>query len=109
MKENEEILVLKEEIRKTLLIIEEVYLDKMALRIQGVREPAISENTYKNLLEIMRFRHFKRDYFELDYDWDKLDFISQKFEKAYLSLKKDLQAFTSFLDLLNEAGKSQPG
>lgn len=168
MKENEDILVLKEEITKTLRIIEEVYafyqrvhaheikllgrtqstaliiaqiienfytcietlflrisqffensllqekwhsdlLDKMTLHIEGVREPAISAKTYKNLLEIMRFRHFKRYYFELDYDWDKLDFISEKFEKAHASLKEDLQTFTNFLDLLNQAGKSKQG
>lgn len=168
MKENEDILVFKEEIRKTLRILEEVHgfyqrvyaheikllgktqstaqivaqiienfytcietlflrisqffensilqerwhsdlLDKMTLRIEGIREPAISENTYKNLLEIMRFRHFKRYYFELDYDWDKLNFISEKFEKAYELLKEDLPDFTNFLELLSQAGKSKQG
>ncbi|RMF54666.1 MAG: hypothetical protein D6748_16120, partial [Calditrichaeota bacterium] len=75
-------------------------LDKMTLHIEGIREAVISEGTYKNLLEIMRFRHFKRYYFELDYDWEKLDFISAKFEKAYSSLKKDLQKFINFLERL---------
>ena len=40
-------------------------LDKMILDIEGIRPPVVSSKTYKNLRELMRFRHFKRYYFEL--------------------------------------------
>lgn len=75
-------------------------LNKMTLRIEGVREPLLNDTTYKNLVEILRFRHFKRYYFSLDYDWEKLDFVIRKFEKSYLLIQKDLEAFDQFLKRL---------
>ncbi len=45
----------------------------MILEIEGVRKAVISDETYSNLLEFLKFRHFKRYYFEFDYDWDKLE------------------------------------
>jgi len=75
-------------------------LDKMLLRINGIREPVLSAKTHKMLVEIMRFRHFKRYYFELDYDWEKLDFIGKKFNDSIPLLKNDLKKFCKFLELL---------
>lgn len=72
-------------------------LDKMVLFIDGVRDPVISDKSYKELLELMRFRHFKRYYFELDYDWDKLDYLSKKLEAQFTRLPKELAVFVSFL------------
>ncbi len=75
-------------------------LNKMALRIDGVREPLLNDTTNKNLVEIMRFRHFKRYYFSLDYDWEKLDFVIRKFEKSYILIQNDLKSFDQFLQKL---------
>ncbi|MCU0646164.1 MAG: hypothetical protein MUC94_18140 [bacterium] len=50
-------------------------LQKMCLQIEGVRNAVIQNETFMNLVELLKFRHFKRYYFELEYDWDKLDFI----------------------------------
>ncbi len=75
-------------------------LNKMTLRIDGVREPLLNDTTYKNLVEIMRFRHFKRYYFSLDYDWEKLDFVIRKFEKSYILIQNDLKSFDQFLQKL---------
>lgn len=76
-------------------------LDKMILRINGVRDAVISQESYDELLELMRFRHFKRYYFELKYDWDKLDFLTKKLESQFITLPLDLKKFISFLDKLN--------
>ncbi len=78
-------------------------LDKMTLKIEGVREPVISAKPHKDLVEVMRFRHFKRYYFEFDYDWDKLDFVSKKFENSFAAVQKDLDNFKNFLQMLYDA------
>jgi len=72
-------------------------LHKMTLNIEGIRPTVISEQTYMNLLELMKFRHFKRYYFEFEYDWDRLDFLLKKYEQVKPLLRDDLQLFVKFL------------
>ena len=74
-------------------------LEKMTLHIEGVRLPAVSQTNYPNLLELLKFRHF-RYYFELEYDWDRLDFLVKKMKQAHPGVKQDLERFLSFLDQL---------
>lgn len=62
-------------------------LGKMALHIEGVRDRVITEATYKDLTELLQFRHFKRYYFELEYDWGKLDFLTGKLEAQFKKLR----------------------
>jgi hypothetical protein len=69
----------------------------MTLQIDGIREAAISDETYNILVELLKFRHFKRYYFELEYDWDKLGFIQKKFIQANEKVNEDLNAFLNFL------------
>lgn len=75
-------------------------LQKMTLRIEGIREAVISDETYLVLGELLKFRHFKRYYFELEYDWDKLDFIQKKFVQANKLVEEDLSNFMIFLNNL---------
>lgn len=72
-------------------------LDKMTLHIEGIRIPAVSEEAFGPLLELQRFRHFKRYYFDLEYDWDRLDFILKKMHQAHPIVKNDLERFLGFL------------
>jgi len=72
-------------------------LSKMTLKIDGVRIPAVSEGNYGALLELQKFRHFRRYYFELEYDWDRLDFILKKLESAHPLAVADLERFIDFL------------
>jgi len=76
-------------------------LRKMTLRVDNIREPVLSDETYNILLDFLRFRHFNRHYFEFDYDWDKLEFLKIKYEKAQPLLKTDTENFISFLNSLN--------
>jgi len=69
----------------------------MTLNIEGIRPTVISEQTYMNLFELMKFRHFKRYYFEFEYDWDRLDFLLKKYEQVKPLLRDDLQLFVKFL------------
>jgi len=75
-------------------------LQKLTLQIDGIRDAAISDETYNILVELLKFRHFKRYYFELEYDWDKLGFIQKKFTQANEKVDEDLNAFLIFLENL---------
>ena len=75
-------------------------LEKMTLHLEGVRLPAVSQTNYPNLLELLKFRHFRRYYFELDYDWDRLDFLVKKMKLAHPGVRQDLGRFLAFLDRL---------
>ena len=72
-------------------------LEKMTLNIEGVRMPAVSTDNYGNLLELLKFRHFRRYYFEAGYDWDRLDFLVRKLDAAHPRAKGDLTRFMDFL------------
>ncbi len=77
-------------------------LHKMTIEIQGVRKAVISDQTHSLLLELMKFRHFRRYYFEFDYDWDKLEFLEKKYHQARGLLYQDLKAFENFLIRMSE-------
>lgn len=68
-------------------------LEKMAVEIVETRPRVITEETHKKLSELMRFRHFKRYYFEMDFDWRKIDFLMQLFHESIPLLTADLRAF----------------
>ncbi len=72
-------------------------LEKMTLHIEGVRIPAVSQSNYSRLLELLKFRHFKRYYLEMEYDWDRLEFVKKKLEQAHPLLISDLENFVDFL------------
>lgn len=75
-------------------------LSKMVLNINGIRPAVISQKTYKNLRELMRFRHFKHYYFELDYDWRKLDYLIACMEETDQEIGAELDTFKRFLQAL---------
>ncbi len=72
-------------------------LYKMTLSIEGIREKVISDETHTILLEFLRFRHFKRYYFEFNYDWDKINFLQNKFELLIPLIQEDISKFINFL------------
>jgi hypothetical protein len=72
-------------------------LAKMTLRIEGVRIPALSDESLRPLQELQRFRHFKRYYFDLEYDWDRLDYLHKKLRDAHPRVREDLLRFIDFL------------
>jgi hypothetical protein len=72
-------------------------LDKMTINIEGVRIAVVSEENYLLLLELLKFRHFRRYYFELEYDWDRLEYLRKKFHEAHPRVTEDLERFIGFL------------
>jgi len=75
-------------------------LKNMALEIEDKRAAAISESTASALDELLRFRHFRRYYFDTEYDWDRIEFIKKKYLQAVDGIKKDLDNFIAFLEKL---------
>lgn len=72
-------------------------LNKMTLQIDGIRESVISENTFIILLELLKFRHFQRYFFDINYDPDKIIFLEKKLIQINPMLMKDLQQFIQYL------------
>ena len=71
-------------------------LQRMTLEIEGVRTAAVSEEAFSPLFELLKFRHFKRYYFELEYDWDRLDYLVTKLRQVHPRVTRDLERFGRF-------------
>ena len=81
-------------------------LKKMTLTIPGIRKRVISDDTFRDLEELLRFRHFKRYYFEFDYDWDRLELVRTKFKSVRRRLVDELTSYKDYLGTLaREADK----
>jgi hypothetical protein len=79
-------------------------LDKMLLEKKGIRPRVLSDESHRLLTELMRFRHFKRYYLELDYDWEKLRFLLSVLRRCLPLVREELSAFrTEVLRGLGEA------
>ncbi len=81
-------------------------LERMNLEIEGVRVAAVSDEALPLLLELLRFRHFKRYYFEMEYDWDRMDFLIAKLHQVHPLVLRDLQRFERFLHTLHDPDPS---
>ena len=75
-------------------------LEKMTLRIEGTRDAVISDATASALTELMKYRHFRRYYFELEYDWDKLDYLQKVYARVREAVPAELATFQTFLHAL---------
>jgi hypothetical protein len=75
-------------------------LHKMRIEVPNVRKAVLSSESYLSLDELRRFRHFKRYYFEFDYDWNRLTYLRSVYEKAFMLVPGELEAYTDFLTKL---------
>ena len=75
-------------------------LQKMTLEIEGVRIAAVSDEAFPPLFELLKFRHVKRYYFELEYDWDRLDYLVTKLRQVHPLVMRDLERFVRFAGAL---------
>ena len=76
-------------------------LQKMNLEVEGIRAAAVSDEAFSPLFELLKFRHFKRYYFELEYDWDRLDFLVKKLREVHPLVIRDLERFMRFAGALD--------
>jgi|SRR6056297_1180974 len=75
-------------------------LNKMNLEIPGIRPAVICQQSFELLDEFLRFRHFRRYYFNLSYDWDKIQLLLKKYDELHPLLLSDLHKFIAFLNSL---------
>jgi len=75
-------------------------LEKMTLDIPGVRPRVLSGNLYLALEEFLRFRHFKRYYFEFNYDPKRMAYLESRFEETVDAVSAELCEFIEKLRLL---------
>lgn len=73
-------------------------LERMIIDIPDFRPRIISDASYQYLKEFLRFRHFRRYYFEFNYDKDRMDFLEKKFLEVLPLIKNDLKKFIIFLE-----------
>lgn len=76
-------------------------LEKMTLEIDSVRPRLISEEVFRDLVELMRFRHFKRYYFGTSYDWIRLEELLTRVKRVHPLLAKQVRAFMEYLTALD--------
>ncbi len=72
-------------------------LPKMRVEVPGVRKAVLSRETYRLLDELRRFRHFKRYYYEFDYDWRRLEYLRSVYDQVVPLIGADLQGYVDFL------------
>ncbi|MDG2989753.1 hypothetical protein L3556_02205 [Candidatus Synechococcus calcipolaris G9] len=72
-------------------------LRKMHIEIPGIRKAVLSQETYELLDELRRFQHFKRYYYDFKYDWSRLDFLRNVYERVFPLVKNDMEEYVTFL------------
>jgi hypothetical protein len=77
-------------------------LQKMRVEVPNIRKAVLSSESYLLLDELRRFRHFKRYYFEFDYDWNRLSYLRIVYEKAFLLIPEELEFYIDFLTDLTD-------
>ncbi|TVR66563.1 MAG: hypothetical protein EA427_16010 [Spirochaetaceae bacterium] len=77
-------------------------LERMTLKIEPVRPQVISQPVKEDLVELMRFRHFRRYYFGAAYDWERLDALVTRCNRVHPTLLADVRGFLGFLNTLLE-------
>ncbi len=77
-------------------------LRKMSMDIPDTRPAVLSSTAVSKLDELMRFRHFKRYYFQLEWDWSRLDHMVATVRSLQPKLIEELLRFRAFLESLND-------
>lgn len=72
-------------------------LRKMRIDIPNIRKAVLSKNSYQLLDELRRFRHFKRYYYDFDYDWSRLDYFRLVYKRLLPIIKNELHNYADFL------------
>lgn len=77
-------------------------LEKMIIDIDGIRPRVLSSNTFDDLDELRRFRHFLRNYAQHDLKLKRLLALADDLHATFSSLQKDINNFKKFLHSLEQ-------
>ena len=81
-------------------------LENMTLEIEGLRARVVGERNLGRLRELLRFRHFRRYYVEMEYDWARIDFLLATLDGAHPAVLSDLDRFATFLRQVRDCAGS---
>lgn len=82
-------------------------LHKMRIEIPGVRKAVISGESFQFLDELRRFRHFRRYYYAMDYDWKRLEFLRSVYEQLRPAIRNELDQYMIFLNTLSSGAEEE--
>ena len=77
-------------------------LERMTLEIKDIRPRVLSDETILVLNEYLRFRHFKRYYFEFKYDPKRIAYLESRFDEAVDKVQKELEEFIGKLEIIQK-------
>ena len=66
-------------------------LERMTLEINTIRPRVLSDETALALEEYLRFRHFKRYYFEFKYDAKRIAYLDSRFDETVESVIGEME------------------
>lgn len=78
-------------------------LHKMCIEVPGIRKAVLSSESYALLDELRRFRHFKRHYYDFDYNWRKLEYLRGVYERLSPIILNELGDYVAFLSKLADS------
>ncbi len=81
----------------------------MRLSIPALRPCVLSDTVFDDLVELMRFRHFKRYYFGMAYDWERIEALLRRVERLAVQLPDEVKAFVQFLNKLGDHNEEHAG
>ena len=77
-------------------------LRSMTLDVKGVRPPVIDEETYRILLEYLKFRHVVRSIYGFELDPERITPLLKNAPQAVSKITENLKEFIKFLKSLAE-------
>ena len=80
-------------------------LERMTLTLPDLRPRVLSPRTVDLLDEFLRFRHFKRYYFEFTYDWKRIVYLEDRYNEILPLLRQDLARFSKALNKIEKSLK----
>jgi hypothetical protein len=83
-------------------------LRKMRIDVPKIRPAVITEETFRNLDELLRFRHFRRYYLEFEYDWPRLRLVESAYQTVRDRLDGELDHYEAFLEALADEATADP-
>ncbi len=80
-------------------------LERMTVEIPTIRARVLSDDSFRCLDELMRFRHFRRYYFDRRYERDRMELLEKTFLRSIPLVRRDLEAFMGFLEEIAGMGQ----
>jgi hypothetical protein len=77
-------------------------LGSMAFDLQGLRPPVLSEASVGSLGEYLRFRHWFRNAYGFDLDWDRVRALLVPLSGLWHAVRAELERFIAFVAALGE-------